>query len=37
MGECSNLTDLHVAAQFSQHHMLKSVFSPLYFLTSVED
>lgn len=35
MRECSNLTDLHVAAQFSQHHMLKRlsylhcIFQPL--------
>ena len=27
--ECSNFILLHVAGQFSQHHLLKSVFSPL--------
>ena len=37
--ECCNFTDLHVAVQLSQHHLLKRlVFSPLYILASfVED
>ena len=33
--ECSNFILLHVAVQFSQHHLLKRlVFSPLYILAS---
>ena len=32
--ECSNFILLHVAVQFSQHHLLKTVFSPLYILAS---
>ena len=32
--ECSNFICLHVAVQFSQHHLLKTVFSPLYILAS---
>ena len=34
VGECSNFILLHVAVQFSQHHLLKTVFSPLYILAS---
>ena len=32
--ECSNLILLYVAIQFSQHHLLKTFFSPLYVLAS---
>ena len=33
--ECSNFILLHVAVQFSQHHLLEeTVFSPLYILSS---
>ena len=32
MRECSNLIVLHVAVQFSQYHLLKKFFSPLYIL-----
>ena len=28
--KCSNIILLHIVAQFSQHHLLKIVFSPLY-------
>ena len=31
---CSNLILLHVAVQFSQHHLLKSLSAPLYILAS---
>ena len=36
---CSNFTDLHMAVQLSQHHLLKRLsFSHLYILASfVED
>ena len=30
--ECSNLIVLHVAVQFSQHHLLKRLFCPLCIL-----
>ena len=30
--EYSNFNLLHVAVQFSQHHLLKRLFSPLYIL-----
>ena len=32
--ESSNFTLLHVAVQFSQHHLLKRLFSPLYITVS---
>ena len=32
--ECSNFILLHVAVQFSQHHLLKRLSSPLYILVS---
>ena len=32
--KCSNLILLHVAVQISQHHLLETVFSPLYILDS---
>ena len=32
--ECFNFTPLDVAVQFFQHHLLKSVFSPLDILAS---
>ena len=32
--ECSNFILLHVAVQFSQNHLLKRLFSPLYILAS---
>ena len=32
--ECSNFILLHVTVQFSQYHLLKTVFSPLYILIS---
>jgi len=32
--ECSNFIILHVAVQFSEHHLLKRLFSPLYILAS---
>ena len=32
--EYSNFILLHVASQFSQHHSLKRLFSPLYILAS---
>ena len=32
--ECSNFVLLHVAVQFSQHHLLKTALSPLYILAS---
>ena len=32
--ECSNFILLHVAVQFSQYHLLKRLFSPLYILAS---
>ena len=32
--ECSNFILLHVPVQFSQHHLLKKPFSPLYILAS---
>ena len=32
--ECSNFTLLHVVVQFSQHHLLKKLSSPLYTLAS---
>ena len=32
--EYANLIVLHVAVQFSQHHLLKTVFSLLYILAS---
>ena len=28
--KCSNFILLHVAVQFSQHHILNTLFSPLY-------
>ena len=35
MRKCSNFILLHVAVQFSQHHLLETVFSPLYILASL--
>ena len=32
--KCSNFILLHVAVQFSQHHLLKRLFVPLYILAS---
>ena len=32
--KCSNFILLHGAVQFSQHHLLKTIFAPLYILTS---
>ena len=32
--KCSNFIFLHVAVQFSQHHLLKRLFSSLYTLAS---
>ena len=32
--KCSNVILLHVAVQFSQHHLLKRLFLPLYILAS---
>ena len=32
--KCSNFVLLHVAVQFSQHHLLNRLFSPLYILDS---
>ena len=32
--EHSNFILLHVAVKFSQHHLLKGLFSPLYILAS---
>ena len=32
--ECSNFSLLHVAVQFSQHHLLKRLSLPLYDLAS---
>ena len=32
MKECSNFVDLHVAIQFSQHHLLKTVFSQIMWI-----
>ena len=32
--KCSNFILLHVAVQFSQHHLLKSLSAPLYILAS---
>ena len=32
--KCSNVILLHVAVQFSQHHLLKRIFPPLYILAS---
>ena len=32
--ECSNFILLHVAVQFSQHHLLKRLSSPWYILAS---
>ena len=32
--KCSNFILLHVAVQFSQHHLLKRLFSPLHILAS---
>ena len=34
ISECSNFLLLHVTVQFSQHHLLKTVFSPLDSLAS---
>ena len=34
LGECSNFILLLEAVQFSQHHLLKKLFSPLYILAS---
>ena len=31
---CSSFTDLDAAVQFSQHHLLKRLFVPFYFLAS---
>ena len=33
--KCSNLTHLHVAVQFSQHHLLKRLSLPHYIYVSV--
>ena len=32
--KCSNFILLHVAVQFSKHHLLKRLFAPLYILAS---
>ena len=32
--KCSNFILLHVAVQFSQHHLLKRLFAPLHILAS---
>ena len=32
--KCSNIIPLHIVAQFSQYHLLKTVFSPLYIFAS---
>ena len=32
--ECSNFIFVHVDVRFSQHHLLKRLFSPLYILAS---
>ena len=32
--KCSNFILLHVAVQFSQHHLLNKLFAPLYILPS---
>ena len=32
--KCSNFILLHVAVEFSQHHLLKRFFVPLYILAS---
>ena len=34
--ECSNFILLHVAVQYSQHHLLKRLSSPLYILASFD-
>ena len=34
MRECCNLILLHIAVQFSQHHLLKRLSSPLYIFAS---
>ena len=34
MRECYNFTDLHVAVQLPQHHLLKKLFSLLLILAS---
>ena len=33
--KCSNFILFHVAVQFSQYHLLKRLFSPLYILASI--